>query len=388
MALGHSPKIVTNGLVFAYDMGNSAKSWKGAPTTNLISNPRNLANNRTAPASCGSSFTDFATGGPTDGPFVRVTRVTASGIAADWPFEISYPSIAVGTTFKFSCYARSTNGTVSTIRFSNPDAEIVSFTLTPEWQRFSTTFTSGVQSGLQIMRINRSNSGDKTIGSIYDIADAQIEVSSVVTPFVNGTRSNTQAIVDLTGANTITANSLTYNTSGTFEFDGSTNFITVPDSNDLSFPSQVFAFDYWVYFNNTTSNNGIIGKGEGSWEYAIYANGTNGLRFVSWPVSGAGAVYTVLNTTFVAGKWYHHCWTADGTTIFLYVDGVLASTGTKGVTYSMGNGTSRVTIGAAGDAGGLRYLNGKLSNVKIYNRSLSASEVSQNFNALRGRYGI
>ncbi len=36
MSLSHSPKIVTSGLVFAYDMGNGKKSWKGAPTTNLI----------------------------------------------------------------------------------------------------------------------------------------------------------------------------------------------------------------------------------------------------------------------------------------------------------------------------------------------------------------
>ena len=36
MALSHSPKIITDGLVFTYDMSNPAKSWKGAPATNLI----------------------------------------------------------------------------------------------------------------------------------------------------------------------------------------------------------------------------------------------------------------------------------------------------------------------------------------------------------------
>jgi hypothetical protein len=34
------------------------------------------------------------------------------------------------------------------------------------------------------------------------------------------------------------------------------------------------------------------------------------------------------------------------------------------------------------------FLNGKISVAQIYNRALSADEVSQNFNALRGRYGI
>ena len=35
MGLGHFPRIVTDGLVFCTDMGNT-KSWKGKPTTNLV----------------------------------------------------------------------------------------------------------------------------------------------------------------------------------------------------------------------------------------------------------------------------------------------------------------------------------------------------------------
>ena len=36
MSLGHLPSIVTNGLVLYYDMNNTKKSWKGAPTVNLF----------------------------------------------------------------------------------------------------------------------------------------------------------------------------------------------------------------------------------------------------------------------------------------------------------------------------------------------------------------
>lgn len=198
---------------------------------------------------------------------------------------------------------------------------------------------------------------------------------------------------DLSGnSNTSTlVNSPTYNAlnGGSFAFNGSTTYATIPDSDLFSFAGQSFTFDYWVYFNNTTSNNGIIGKGEGSWEYAIYANGTNGIIFYSWPISGAGPVYTPPHTiTFNANQWYHHCWTANGTNSFLFVNGVLIGTNNKSGTHSLGNGTSRVTLGTAGDSGGLKYLNGQLSNVKIYNRYLTANEVQQNFEAMRGRYGI
>jgi hypothetical protein len=34
------------------------------------------------------------------------------------------------------------------------------------------------------------------------------------------------------------------------------------------------------------------------------------------------------------------------------------------------------------------YINGNIAQVSIYNRALSATEISQNYNALRGRYGL
>jgi hypothetical protein len=34
------------------------------------------------------------------------------------------------------------------------------------------------------------------------------------------------------------------------------------------------------------------------------------------------------------------------------------------------------------------FLNGRISNAQLYNRALSTAELTQNFNAIRGRYGI
>ena len=39
MSSHHNPRIVTDGLVFAYDMNNAVKSWKGKPTENLVPDP-------------------------------------------------------------------------------------------------------------------------------------------------------------------------------------------------------------------------------------------------------------------------------------------------------------------------------------------------------------
>jgi hypothetical protein len=46
-----------------------------------------------------------------------------------------------------------------------------------------------------------------------------------------------------------------------------------------------------------------------------------------------------------------------------------------------------VNIGRESTSNG-RYFNGRIGSVQLYNRALSAAEIRQNFNALRGRFGI
>jgi hypothetical protein len=391
MGLAHSPKIVTDGLVFAYDMANTHKSWKGAPTTNLITTPLNLANDsivgRTGPASCGSSFTDFDSDGPTNGPFVRITRVSTT-ISADWPFSINYPSIAIGTTFRFSCHARCINGSVSSIRFSNPDVEGVGFSLTPQWQRFSATFTSGAQSSLQFMRINRSNANDKTIGSFYDVANAQIEVQPYTTPFVVGTRSNTQAIVDLTGNNTVTATSLTYASDGTFSFNAlSDNYCSISSPSILLSAlrgTTNITVESWVYYTSASGGTepySVITCWGAPWVW-LMENPSQTLRF---RITAGGSDVSISDTsTHALNQWIHVLGTYDGSTKKIYVNGVLKN--------------SNAQTGALGSPSGVPYIgtyqgpnysmNGKISSIKIYNRALSSEEVRTNYNALRGRFNI
>jgi hypothetical protein len=73
-------------------------------------------------------------------------------------------------------------------------------------------------------------------------------------------------------------------------------------------------------------------------------------------------------------------------TVKLYINGVLDSTFvlTKTVKF-----TSRpVVLGRWDYQYNYYYFNGKIPVAKAYNRALSAADVTQNFNAVRGRYGI
>ena len=90
-------------------------------------------------------------------------------------------------------------------------------------------------------------------------------------------------------------------------------------------------------------------------------------------------------------KWWHVCGTYDGSTMYLYLNGI--SQNTKSVASNTIGGspsTSQWDIGlnhSMGGNQGNRYT-GNISNLKVYNKALSANEVEQNYNATKGRFGL
>lgn len=190
---------------------------------------------------------------------------------------------------------------------------------------------------------------------------------------------------DLSGSNNngTLVGTPTYDNSGYFSFDFTDDVINIADSSSLSFTDNIFTINFWAYFNVVNIIQGVIGKR--GWEYSIYAE-SNTLYFYTWNPAGSG-VYAI-TTTIEAAKWYNFTFTANGTTAYLYKNGSFLSSYNK-TANNMGNTTAILTIGRGGAAAtGNAYMNGRISNVSFYSRYLTAQEVSQNFNALRGRYGI
>jgi len=95
-------------------------------------------------------------------------------------------------------------------------------------------------------------------------------------------------------------------------------------------------------------------------------------------------------TDIIEGQWFHVAVTKSGTTFKTYLNGVLKKTDT--LTSTAFSGTSDdLRLGGAGDGntGAFYYYSeNNVGCVKMYNAALSADEISQNFNALRGRFGI
>ena len=395
MALGHSPSVATNGLVLAYDMSNTGRSWKGAPATNLVPNPYANWN--------GSSFVFGgynydATGtqtytyvtnipNPIGSPAVMQYTTGTTG----YKYWAVQGTIATTGTHTFSYYARIVSGPAATSNLSNSqlwrsngvDQSVTGDwnpTYTTNWVRYS---TSGPCTAGTVLDYFPIHSGGLTGGYTIQYCGFQLELGTYATPFVNGTRSTTQALLDPTGQNTITATSLTYPSDGSFSFNGSTNRITCPSTSALDFAgSQQYTVMAWIYpLLGGGTWHGIVSKGE-SQQYAFTVNSPG--AYIHYETNQGGVA--ALNSS--AGSITQNAWQYvgirfDGTNKTIWKNGEIIATQAAAV--NSASNTEQLRIGE-GNANEL--FNGNIAQVVIYNRALSNNEVMQNFNAFRGRYGI
>ena len=236
------------------------------------------------------------------------------------------------------------------------------------WTKHSMTFTP--------INVNCISYWFPSVGNMkVDLANIQFEAGSIANNFVNGARTNTQAVLDLTGNNTLTASSLTYASNGTFSFNGTSDQISINYQ-----PSGARSFFIWVYFNTLTVASGyqLMGVQEvGSYNYIGIVNGGN-IYYYAGSATGGD-----IGVGVGVGAWVNigFVLNADGSRT-IYKNGVAVHTAVGAV----GNlATAGFTIGALNSN---YWLNGKVSAVSQYNRALSAAEVAQNFNALRRRYSL
>ena len=194
---------------------------------------------------------------------------------------------------------------------------------------------------------------------------------------------STTTWTDLSGNNntgTLT-NGPTYSSAnnGSIVFDGTNDYVVV-NNNASILSSTAYTKIAWFYPTSFATGNNIISGTSGNSQHAFWLAATNRLY------SGHnGSWYTVLSTTTLSlNTWYCGAVTFNTTSGWnLYLNGALENTNASTTTFS---GDGRIQIGAFDP--GSNVFTGRISQASIYNRALTASEIQQNFNALRGRYGI
>jgi hypothetical protein len=194
------------------------------------------------------------------------------------------------------------------------------------------------------------------------------------------------------GGNTGTlTNGPTYNSSngGSIVFDGTNQYVDCGTNSVLDINQKQQTISCW--FKTTQTNFGTYGTYLVSkigtvrkWTYSLMMYTGGKIQFQRDDGTNNPMVTTVLS--YNDGKWYNVTVTNDGT-IRIYINGVFVVSGNDTIVNSTSNSNS-LWIGSNGNNGGYTgaYFNGNISNVQVYNRALSATEVLQNYNALKGRY--
>ncbi|CAK0743557.1 hypothetical protein CCP3SC1AL1_1210006 [Gammaproteobacteria bacterium] len=172
----------------------------------------------------------------------------------------------------------------------------------------------------------------------------------------------------------------TSSNSGAFSFDGSNDHLTA--TLDLR---RDFTLSCWVYQNNL--NFAYFGLGDPANNAALHIfNSSDGyLRF--------GMYYNDLQTdgvSFSINTWYNYVFTylhSSPYTKKIYRNGQQLNAVNSGQAQFTGTGTFR--IGALwSTSASSHYANGLISQVQVYGRVLTDSEIKNNFEATRDRYGI
>lgn len=412
MALSHSPRIVTDGLVFAYDMANTQKSWKGRPSTNLVTYSNTLENWSKVPYAQSVTVIDIisnATVAP-DGNTTASLIIPRTGVAFNQSLYI-YALVGSDVRHTISLYVK--YGGFRYAKFGsstdNRSFDLLSGIWVTSgsdqkseycgngWWRLSANFSIGGGFLHYIWTSDTPSTG----GYPSEIVNAngtsgmyiwgcQIELGESATNLLptNGsitTRTNTQAVVDLTNNSTTTASSLTYASDGAFRFDGGQH-ISITDNPVFNMTSGL-TIEAWVKFDGN-SDDFIFEKGDVNTQYSLFSHSTD-IVFRTYH-SGDGGYHTQSPEKSAVGisngVWVHIVGSWDGSYKRIFVNGELKNEVAKSgplVTTSKGSSVGRF----GGDTAGY-YFNGSIPKIAIYNRGLSALEVQQNFNALRGRYGI
>ena len=180
----------------------------------------------------------------------------------------------------------------------------------------------------------------------------------------NGTLSN------MDGTNLSSSNG------GSLTFDGTNERVTC--GNPTSLQITVGTISAWFNANNGNSGyNGIIAK-QGAWGLFVE---NNILVTYDWGSAiGRSTGRTVGNSTwnYVAMSFTETVGTPSNNAI-IYLNGNSVLT----TTIRHSNHNVQVMVG---EANATQFFGGNIAQASIYNRALSAAEVQQNFNALKGRF--
>ena len=384
MASRISPYIDNTGLVFAYDLANIKRSYLGEPTVNYV------------PDTYGYGAYAYVSG-PVDtstvnekGDLTTVKRYTITQAVNTARAAIFPSGLTTGVAYTFS-FKWKYNGSTT----ASPSVGIDASKGNPEGGANNNSFTSATTNTVSIGNgwylstytfvfssiptgncmltfgiVTGTTAG--YVGETFDIYEAQFEIKNHKTQYSNGTRSVTQGLKDLTGNSTIDLTNVSFDSNAQMTFDGTDDYVSLGNPTVLrDLTSGTIETVY--YRDASTGTYQMIFTDAGSDLEITYSG--NVLQFY---IGNSGLNYTHA----VTGQWFYVVGTWGPSSKKLYINGTEVASGTN---TGIDTGNRDRYIGGRGTS---FPFNGKIPMLKVLTRALPASEIQQNFNAIKGRYGL
>lgn len=184
---------------------------------------------------------------------------------------------------------------------------------------------------------------------------------------------------------------------GSFELDGTNDVVTVASNSywntNVLGSATNFSIMCWTkcdYFYNWSSviqrspgGNWSDSSGASLW---INAGGFYGVYGTGGNSNGSGSYFNMGYSTSNTADWFHLALTGDGTTCTFYVNGKVINTKSfSSITATHIYPSQPVCFGRRSTG---NYYNGKISAISMYNKGLTSSQILQNFNAQKSRFGL
>ena len=349
-----------------------------------------------SPATDGLTATAPATAGIAPPGYYMLFLVNSQGIPSVAKFvklttgpppppDTTPPTVAVsapapgatvsGTTTTVNATASDNVGVVGvqfTLDGANLGAEDTSSPYSVNWN--TTTATNGTHALRAIARDAATNSTTSTPVSVT-VSNATPPPTGLVAAYGFEETSGT-AVTDSGTGNAGTIGGGAVRTAAgkigrAIDFDGASGLVSVPDANSLDLTTGM-TLEAWVQPDTLNSWREVILKERpGDLTYSLYAN-TSSNRPQSDVATTGGDKSAGLAPQLTAGAWTHLAATYDGANLRLYKNGVLqTTTAAPGALLTSAN-----PLRIGGNTIWGEYFDGRIDEVRIYNRPLSAAEIT------------
>ena len=411
MGVARGTNIVRDGLIYGYDTGygvaNNAiatRFYKGKPTTNLV--PSAVANGTGVMQRQGSHVETVTYSnsnkyrGREHAYKLTITPTGSNQPYADFlgQYHKSGGS-SVGDVYhvSFDYYVKKGLATpglsvVYANGYKQPNSSSAATLATPTevllpdgWTRYMRKATI-TTAGNTHFRCGLNSNGSEF--EVY-IDNIKVELQANATPFVDGTRSNTDALIDLVRTTNIDVSNVSFDSTGQPDFDGTDDRIVSSTAINLSSYTAVTyegvvkavglaSHDRWLSATNA---------GDSGFHNPDLAIGTDGqLRYYF----GAGGVNTWIapsGLTIDTTKFNHLVYTfTNAGVVKIYINGTQQHTATYSGSHTFPS-SSKFMTGMRFDNNG-EGVDGSIPITKVYSKALTADEVMQNYKAYKNRFNL